>query len=273
MEKAHAPPVIGIFDSGIGGLTVLSAIAQHLPFADLIYFGDTARLPYGDKSKDTIVRYSLENAQFLSGKNIDFLIVACNTASAYALETLRGHVDIPVIGVIEPGAQKAVQMTHKGRIAVLGTKGTIKSGAYEQAIKSIDPSIHVVSIPCPLLVPLVEEGFLEHQATRLILKEYLYQVHSEDVDTIVLGCTHYPLLRELIAEEVEGHIQIVDSATTCAAQLGVMIGSSSYREPGRQIFYVSDDPHKFRQMGERLLKKSISDVELVVEGQAVLQCL
>lgn len=262
-QSISSRPVIGIFDSGIGGVTVLRAMLEKLPFANFVYFGDTARVPYGNKSQETIVRYALENVQFLLTKKIDFLVVACNTASAYALDVLREHHDLPIYGVIEPGARRAIEVTQSGRIAVLGTKGTIYSGAYERAIKRFDPEIKVISIPCPLLAPLVEEGFLNHPATRLILKEYLSRLHNEGVDTVVLGCTHYPMLRDSIAEEVGEGITIVDSASTCAEEVSLEPAMRSCSGLGYVAFYVSDDPHKFKSMGESFLQRKILHVDLV----------
>lgn len=264
-ETSHSTsaPTIGIFDSGVGGLTVLRAIAEALPSARLIYFGDTARLPYGDKSSSTIIRYSLENAQFLVNHRIDLLVVACNTASSCALEALRECYPLPILGVIEPGARQAVQTTRNGRIGVLGTKRTVGSGAYEKAIKRFIPQAYVVSAACPLLVPLVEEGFVDHFATRLILRDYLAPLKLEGIDTLVLGCTHYPLLRALIAEEMGKDVRIVDSATTCAAEVKALVSEDfSSLNPGECIYYASDDPMKFKEMGERLLDRPMPSVEL-----------
>lgn len=263
----NSSPTIGVFDSGIGGLTVLRAIADLVPSADLVYFGDTARVPYGNKSRDTIVRYSMEIAQFLISKDIDLLVVACNTASAYALEVLRDNFNLPIIGVIVPGARKAVEVTRNGHVGILGTKGTIVSGAYEKAIKEMSPHVDVTSIACPLLVPLIEEGLLDHLATRLILREYLDQLQSRGIDTLVLGCTHYPLMRDLIAEEIGPGIQIVDSATTCATEVRANIASHAIEKPGICSYFVSDDPVKFKQMGEKLLNRCMPSVELAAEQQ------
>lgn len=185
---------IGLFDSGVGGLTVMQEIMKLLPHERLIYFGDTARVPYGNKGTRTIIRYSIENTICLLEKNIKLMVVACNTASALALPQLRRLFNLPIVGVIEPGAEKAVAATRNQRIAVLGTKATIQSGAYQTAIKKIAPHAAVIPIACPLFVPLVEEQWLDHPATHLIVREYLRPLQEQNVDTILLGCTHYPLL-------------------------------------------------------------------------------
>ena len=184
---------IGIFDSGVGGLTVLKEIARLLPGENLIYLGDTARVPYGTKSPETVCRYALEAADFLVGLGVKMLVVACNTASAVALEALQAKYDIPVIGVIEPGARRAAGLTRVRKVGVVGTEGTIKSDAYARAIRSIDPGIDVVSAACPLFVPLAEEGWAEHEIARIAAEEYVGPIRA-GIDTLVLGCTHYPLL-------------------------------------------------------------------------------
>lgn len=258
---------IGMFDSGIGGLTVLQKLFQVLPAENFVYFGDTARLPYGEKSQETIIRYSIENTIFLLDKNIKLLVVPCNTASAYALDKLQQLFNIPVIGVIEPGADTAIELTTHGRIAVLGTKGTVNSGAYQKAILKRNPKIVVTSLACPLFVPLVEENYLDHPATKLIVHEYLKPLKEHKIDTLLLGCTHYPLLKELIQKEMGDDIAIVDSATACAnkvvevlIQRGLKVSRKADHE---HQYFVSDDPHKFQILGEAFLGMPIRHVELV----------
>lgn len=236
-----------------------------LPEEHFVYFGDTARLPYGEKSRETIVRYSIENTIFLLEKNIKVLVVACNTASAYALEKLQQIFNIPVIGVIEPGADCAVQMTKTGRIAVLGTKGTVRSQAYQKAIQKRDPKATIIPLACPLFVPLVEERFIHHPAARIIVEEYLKPLKEQRVDTILLGCTHYPLLKELIRDVMGNEISIVDSAVSCAEKVAGVLNQyglrTSKKIPSAHQYFVSDDPLKFQMLGEAFLGMPINHVE------------
>ncbi len=258
---------IGMFDSGLGGLTVMDQLLRVLPHEHVVYFGDTARLPYGDKSRETIIRQSLENAIFLLGKNVKILVVACSTASAHALERLQQTVNVPVIGTIEPGAERAVQISRNGRIGVLGTKGTIQSQAYQKAILQRDPHATVVSVACPLLVPLIEEHYVTHPAARLIVQEYLRPLREQQIDTLVLGCTHYPLLKGLISSELGDAVAIVDSATTCAEQAAAILTAGGLNRPhGGAVdhhYFVSDDPQKFQTQGRAFLGMSIKNVELI----------
>lgn len=257
---------IGLFDSGVGGLTVMSQVMQLLPKEKLIYFGDIARIPYGNKSKETIIRYSIENTVTLLDQEIKLLIVACNTATALALDKLKDLFKLPIIGVIEPGAKKAVEVSHNHRIAVLGTQATIQSGAYQEAIKKMVPHSEVFPIACPLFVHLVEEQWLDHPATRLIVKEYLHPLKGKGIDTILLGCTHYPFLSKLIQEEMGNNIAIVDSASTCAEQVAAILQEKSLLSTalqGEHRYYSSDDPEKFRALGEKLFRFPISNVELL----------
>lgn len=243
----------------------MQEIARLLPRESLLYFGDTARVPYGNKSRETIIRYSIENAIFLLEKQIKLLVVACNTASAFALPKLRQIFNIPIVGVIEPGAKKAVSVTRNRRIAVLGTKGTIQSGAYQLEIQRLLPEATVIPVACPLFVPLVEERFLNHPITRLAVKEYLSQLEKAEVDTILLGCTHYPLLKELIQDYAGPHITLVDSATTCAQTVAHLLQTHQIESPNNQAthrYYVSDDPDKFHDLGEKLFGHSLPHVEL-----------
>ena len=256
---------IGVFDSGVGGLTVVQQLIQKLPHESLVYFGDTARVPYGGKSKQTIIRYSIENAMFLLEKNIKLLVVACNTASAFAIHKLRKIFNIPVVDVIEPGADKAVAVTRHKRIGVLGTRGTIQSGVYQHEIQRRLPDAVVFPMACPLLTPLVEEQCLHHPATKLILKDYLNPLKENRIDTLLLGCTHYPLLRPLIEQEMGSDVTIVDSASTCAEKVAAVLQQHQLQSLSRQAtyqYYVSDDPKRFQETGEMLFGRPMEHVEL-----------
>jgi glutamate racemase len=255
---------IGIFDSGVGGLTVMKQLMNHLPHERLIYFGDTARMPYGEKSQNTIIRYAIDNAIFLMEQNIKLLVVACNTASAFAKEKLKRIFKIPIVDVIEPGAEKAIQVTRNGRIAVLGTKGTILSGAYQTEIQKKSSGCAVFSVACPLLASLIEEKFIQHPATRLIVKEYLTPFLDKGIDTVLLGCTHYPLIKHLIQEEWGPNVTVVDSASTCAEKVASILQEKEELSKASFLpeykFFVSDDPKKFRSIGEEFLGSSIQEV-------------
>lgn len=253
---------IGIFDSGLGGLTVMRAIREACPSENLIYFGDTARVPYGGKSPETIIRYSLESAIFLMEQDIKMLVIACNTASSYAVDKLKGVFNIPIIDVIEPGAERATSVTKNGHIGVLGTKATIQSGAYQKAIHKRLPDAQVYSYACPLFVPLTEERFLNHPATELIVKEYLEPLKKAQIDTLLLGCTHYPVLKPLIQKELPG-VQIVDSASTCAERVKKLTTPSDQK--GSLQFFVSDDPAKFQSIGPSFFGETIPNVELTTQ--------
>lgn len=252
----HSSAPIGVFDSGVGGLTVLRELIEALPNESFIYYGDTARLPYGNKSPETVLRFSIENTVFLLEKDIKMLVVACNTATAHALGRLQQIFSIPIIGVIEPGADHAVKISNSGRIAILATKGTIESNSYQNAIRHRNESAEVFSIPCPLFVPIVEEHFSDHPATKLIVQEYLKPIKSKKVDTILLGCTHYPLLIHQIREEVGPNVKIIDSAWACAQRTKELLQSSHLNAangaPSYQ-FFVSDNPDKFQVIGEKFL--------------------
>ena len=261
---------IGVFDSGIGGLTVARAIMRQLPHESIVYFGDTARVPYGPKSPETVRRYSREISEYLVRQGVKALVVACNTATAHALPALRAALPIPVIGVVEPGARAAVAATRGGRIGVIGTQGTIASGAYERAIQAIAPEAAVLSQPCPLFVPFVEEGWLAHEATRLVAHEYLDPLHDRGVDTLVLGCTHYPLLKPLIGEVVGRPVRLIDSAEETAAELGRTLAERGLAaSPGatpRHRFVASDAPEHFSRIAQRFLGTPLDHVETVTLG-------
>ncbi|HEV8234712.1 MAG TPA: glutamate racemase, partial [Gemmatimonadaceae bacterium] len=217
MVMPRSAPV-GVFDSGIGGLTVAHEVIRQLPHESVLYFGDTARVPYGPKSPDTVRRYSREIAGFLRDQGVKGIVIACNTATAHALTVLRDEFDMPVIGVVEPGARAAVSVTTGGRIGVIGTVGTIKSGAYERAIRAINSDVFITARACPLFVPLVEEGWTDHEATRLIARQYLEPLVAADIDTLVLGCTHYPLLKPLLRDVLGPDVRLIDSAEETAAE-------------------------------------------------------
>lgn len=260
-------PPIGMFDSGLGGLTVMQQLVRVLPHENIVYLGDTARLPYGAKSPETVVRYSIENTIFLIQKNVKMLVVACNTASAHALENLQRIFNIPVIGVIDPGAESAVKATKQGRIAVLGTKGTILSQSYQKAILQRAPKALVFPIACPLFVPLVEEDCLDHPATRLIVQEYLKPLKDHRIDTLLLGCTHYPLLKKMIQSEVGEEVTIVDSATSCAEKVQELLSLAGLQKLKNTLpsyrYFVSDDPKQFQKLGSSFLGMPIHGVESV----------
>lgn len=258
---------IGIFDSGVGGLTVLRRIVERLPDEDTVYLGDTARVPYGTKSPATVVRYAFSCARILLEHDIKLLVVACNTASSCALEALRDELDIPVLGVVEPGARAAVRASRRRRIGVAGTPGTIASGAYQNAIKALDPSAEVFVKACPLLVPLAEEGWTSGAVPEQVVREYLVGLLDEGIDALVLGCTHYPLLKETIAKVAGGAVSLVDSAEAAAEVVvevldGLELRAESNGAPRRR-FLVSDSPEQFARVGQRFLGRPLEAVEWV----------
>jgi len=255
---------IGIFDSGVGGLTVLREIMHALPQEDTLYFGDTARVPYGTKSPETVTRYAGEIASFLIKRDIKLLVVACNTASAVALPTLKRQLSIPVVGVIEPGARRAIEVTRSGRIGVIGTAGTIRSSAYTRAIKRLKPDAEVLTRACPLFVPLAEEGWVDNQIARLTAQTYLQELKDAAVDTLVLGCTHYPLLKSLIADVMGPGVILVDSAEETARTVAAILADKKLLRPpfevGNHNYYVSDIPAGFVRVGNRFLGGKLGDV-------------
>jgi glutamate racemase len=266
-ERSSAP--IGVFDSGLGGLTVAHAIMRQLPAESLIYFGDTARVPYGPKSPETVRRYSREISAYLIEQGVKAIVVACNTATAHALPALRDELDVPVIGVVEPGARAAVRATRSGHIGVIGTTGTIRSQAYVRAIHAENPDVRVTALACPLFVPLVEEGWTNHEATHLVAEEYLAPFVKDAIDTLVLGCTHYPLLKPLIGEIVGRSVRLIDSAEETAADARRMLadnGLSAGEGEGDYRFIASDDPQQFLTLGRRFLGSAIERVEVRTFG-------
>lgn len=258
---------IGIFDSGVGGLTVFRRIAEALPHESLIYLGDTARVPYGSKSGATVVRYAKACAALLVERNIKMLVVACNTASAFALEVLRATLNIPVIGVVEPGAKAACTRTKSGRVGVIGTRGAISTGTYEEIILKMRPDCLVFSKACPLFVPFAEEGWTEGPAITEVAHTYLHELLEREIDTLVLGCTHYPLLSEVIQKVVGESVALVDSAEETACVVSGTLTARGLLNPnavaGRQRFLVSDVPEGFRDTGERFLGHALDQVEWV----------
>jgi glutamate racemase len=269
MVPAAASP-IGVFDSGIGGLTVARELMRQLPNESIIYFGDTARVPYGPKSPETVRRYSHEITSFLLGQGVKAVVVACNTATAHALPMLREELPVPVVGVVEPGARAAVRASTNGEIGVIGTVGTVSSGAYERAIRTLAPNAHVRARACPLFVPLVEEGWTDHEATHLIAEEYLAPLVETHVDTLVLGCTHYPLLKAVIGDVVGRGVRLIDSAEETAAETGRLLAERELcAEPGAAVhhrFVASDAPDHFSRMAERFLGAPLERMETVTLG-------
>lgn len=260
---------IGIFDSGVGGLTVYREIVRHLPNEEYIYLGDTGRVPYGTKSPSTVLRYAQEAAAFLVKHRVKMIVVACNTASAVALTELEERFRLPVVGVIEPGARKAVAITRKKRVGVIGTEGTIKSEAYTRAIQRLDPAIEVVTAACPLFVPLAEEGWALHPVARLAAEEYLAPLKEHDIDTLVLGCTHYPLLKPTLRAVLGPDVELVDSAEETAHTVRDLLaqGSLFRRTPPRPPrFFVTDVPARFERVGGEFLGAPLHDVEQVEIG-------
>ena len=251
-----AEDAIGIFDSGVGGLTVVHALLEALPAEHLIYLGDTGRFPYGTKSAETVTRYSVENADFLAGRGIKLLVVACNTASAVALPALAARYSFPIVGVIEPGARAAAARTRSGKVGVIATDATIASGAYTRALRAARPDLELFTRPCPLLVPLAEEGWLDGPVPRAVCESYLATLRRSGIDTLVLGCTHYPLLKPVIAEVMGDGVALVDSAEETAREVAELLGARGIARgdgAGATSFFVTDVPDRFIRIGERFL--------------------
>lgn len=268
---------IGIFDSGVGGLTVFSEIRKRFPEEDLIYFGDTARVPYGPKSKNTIREYSIQNARFLNSFQVKLIVIACNTSSAFAIDYIKENFNVPIVGVIEPGAEKAVSITKNGKIGIIGTEGTINSLAYPKSIKALNDSITITSRPCPLFVPLVEESWQDHPCSLAIAKEYLNPFSQEHIDTLVLGCTHYPILKQTIQKAVGEKVTLIDSAEAVAEYLDKYLVSKPKEQrakskeqgaKGKERFFVSDNEEKFRLIAARILKQEIKNLTRVKLGES-----
>jgi len=256
---------IGIFDSGVGGLTVFRAISRFFPHEDIVYFGDTARVPYGTKSSDTIVRFATENINFLKRFNIKIIVVACNTASAI-LSNIKKTFNLPLIGVIEPGVKQALNISRNKRIGVIGTEGTIRSKAYQKVFHRYNPSVKIFSQACPLFVPLIEADWVRRPETKSIAKNYLSKFKDKDIDVLVLGCTHYPLLKPVIRKEMGKQVKLIDSAQAVAKDLSNLFKEKKIKikEHGKPDykFFVSDLPPKFKKIGERFLGKKIGKIYL-----------
>lgn len=252
--SSNAP--IGVFDSGIGGLTVVREIMRQIPNETIVYFGDTARVPYGSKSKKTIITYSRQIVKFLQTKEVKAIVIACNTASAFALETIEEEISIPVIGVVKPGAKAAAEITKNGNIGIIATEGTINSGIYNTYLSGINPNVKVYGKACPLFVPLVEEGWLEDPVTIEVAKRYISELQGYDIDTLVLGCTHYPLIRHVLGDILGDKVSLVNPAYETAISLRQVLkhhGLESAEPVGDHKFFVSDGAEKFQKFANTIL--------------------
>jgi glutamate racemase len=260
---------IGVFDSGIGGLTVLKELIKELPDESTIYLGDTARVPYGIRSADTVLRYSFENTKFLSSKDVKMIVIACNTASSVSLEAVRQRITIPVIGVIEPGAKAAAAATFSKKVAVIGTEATVRSGSYTRAILLHDPQIEVFPVACPLFVPLVEEGWTEGDIAEMIARRYLETLAGRGIDTVVLGCTHYPLMKKVLGAVMGESVRLIDSAEETSVEIRRLLDDSDMRSDVRickREFYVTDSPERFLRVGEHFLGQKIEHMQRIILG-------
>lgn len=258
---------IGVFDSGIGGLTVVKALTERLPQENIVYFGDTARVPYGPKSPEVVREYTAGDTDVLLQHDIKMIVVACNTVSAVALDVVQRKARVPVVGVIVPGAEAAARATRRNRVGVIGTYATINSSSYTNALRQINPDVETFSQPCPLFVPLAEEGWIDHPVTHLVAKEYLFPLTLHRIDTLILGCTHYPVLREAIAKAVGSSVTLIDSGAATAEEVVRTLQSNdllnqSTQRPNLQ-FFVSDIPAKFSEVGERFLGRTLGKVRKI----------
>ena len=258
---------IGVFDSGVGGLTVFKELVRQLPGEDIIYFGDTARVPYGIKSKETVIRFSIENILFLLKHEVKLICIACNTVSSVALPVIKRYFKVPIVGVIGPGVREAVYATRNKRIGVIGTRGTIKSQSYEKEIKQLDPKIKVTTQACPLFVPFAEEGWLSGEVVLEVARAYLKPLKVAGVDTVILGCTHYPLLKPVIRQVLGSQVTLIDSAKQVAIEVREILAAenllSQNRRRGRHHFYVSDNPQWFTDLAKRFLGSSVRQAKKV----------
>lgn len=260
---------IGVFDSGVGGLTVVRELLRQLPYEDIIYFGDTARVPYGIKSKETVIRFSIENILFLLKHEVKLICVACNTVSSVALPVIKNHFKVPIVGVINPGVREAVYATQNKCIGVIGTRGTIRSRTYENQIVQLDPDIKVVATTCPLFVPFVEEGWLSGRVVMDVARTYLKPLRDAKADTVILGCTHYPLLKPVIKQALGKNVNLIDSAKQVAMEVKRILSAEGMLNKARRAkhkFYVSDNPEWFNGLAKRFLGKSLPNVRKVNEG-------
>jgi len=257
---------IGVFDSGVGGLTVVKELIHQLPHENIVYFGDTARVPYGIKSKETVIRFSIENILFLLKQDVKLILVACNTVSSFALPVIKRHFRVPIVGVISPGAREAVYATRNKRIGVIGTKGTIKSRAYELEIKQLEPKAKITACACPLFVPFVEEGWLKGNAVMEVARAYLKPLKDAKVDTVILGCTHYPILKPVIKKVLGKDVTLIDSAKQVAIEVKKILATENLLHKGRSgkhEFYVSDNPEWFKDLAARFLGEAVKRVKKV----------
>lgn len=257
---------IGVFDSGIGGLTVVRELKRELPGESLVYFGDLARLPYGSKSKENIVAFSHQIIKFLMEQDVKAIIIACGTASSNALTEMQAAYDLPIMGVVEPGAREAVRSTQNKRIGVIATQATIRTGEYERRMKAEDASITVCSMACPLFVPLVEEGWFDDPVTEAVTKRYLQSLKEQQVDTLILGCTHYPMLRQTIARQMGPEVKLVNPSLSAARELKEFLTATdrlSDREQGEACFYVTDSTEHFEHLAIRILDTPMMPVQKV----------
>lgn len=264
---SNAP--IGVFDSGVGGLTVAREIIRQIPNETLIYFGDTARVPYGNKSKETIISYSRQIVRFLLAQNVKAIVIACNTASAFALETISSEISIPIIGVVEPGAKVAAETTKNGNIGIIGTEGTISSRIYNKYLNKANPNIHVYGKACPLFVPLVEEGWINDPITIEVVDRYIDELRGNKIDTLVLGCTHYPLLRNVIQSVVGDKVTLVNPAYETAITLKEVLQENALESTspaGIHKYYVSDGAEKFKEFANTILPCEVVQIKDVSVG-------
>lgn len=260
---------IGVFDSGIGGLTVAREIMRNLPMEKIVYFGDTARVPYGSKSKETVIRYSRQIVRFLQSQKVKAIVVACNTASALALDTLEKEIDIPIIGVVKPGARVAARTTVSKRVGVIATEATIRSNLYPELIRKIDPDIFVVGKACPLFVPLVEEGWRKDPITEMVARRYLKELQDQNIDALILGCTHYPLLRGMIGEVMGDKVRLVNPAYETSMALKQLLTEKNLLNPGTveeefpYRFYVSDAAEQFKNFANTILSYDVERTQQI----------
>jgi len=258
---------IGVFDSGLGGLTVVEQIFSRLPNESILYFGDTARVPYGSKSVHTVQKFSKQIVQFLQEKGVKMIVVACNTASSVALDVLKKSISVPIVGVIEPGVRAALEFTVRRRIGVIGTTATISTGKYPEILKQKAPDIFVESVACPLFVPLVEEGWVDSPVTEQIARIYLKPLIEKNIDTLILGCTHYPLIKKILQKVVDSDVQIIDTAIETAVDVENILRENGLLNNGtrkpRHQFYVSDFPQKFEEIANRFIGQSLQNVKRV----------
>ncbi len=263
MTAERKPRPVGIFDSGIGGLTVVRALLAAVPDLDIVYFGDTARVPYGTKSDRTVSRLTLECIRFLTHYDVGLVVVACNTASSIALAEVSRVVDVPVVGMIEPGVREALRASKTGVIGVIGTEATIRSGGYEKRLRELKPDVTIATAACPLFVPLVEEGWTHHDVTRQVAREYLAPLLAAGIDTLILGCTHYPMLTDVLGEVAGPAVTLIDTGAAAAADVA---RSGPASGTGDRRFFVSDVPNRFAVNGARFLGQPLGTIRLVEQS-------